>query len=304
MKSKLGIISILMSIFLISCSSNNQNQTTYETDYQSEYSGVYDEKSGIDDVSENASIEVSGENIKDNRKIERFYDYQVETINFEQDNKSIETLVDKYDGFYESSTISFDTINRTDDKLKSLNAVIKIPKDSSNKFKGEFEKIGQILSSSNRINDITKSYTDINIRLKSKETELNKLNELVENATKLEDVMAIESRILEVQADIDQIKAAISDMDSRITYDTYNLSLREVYDYNSINNKNPNFLERLGRAFADSIQIFKNFIQEIIIAIAALWPILLIIIIIVFVVSKRKKKRLEKINLNRDESND
>ena len=236
------------------------------------------------------------------RKIERFYDYYIETIDFDKDNQSIEELVSKYGGFYQSSTIDREFPNESDESIRILNGSIKIPKDNSEKFKKDLESHGKILSSSNRINDFTKAYTDTSIRLKSKETELDKLNELLEKAENLEDVMAIQARILDVQAEIDQINAEISDMDSRVYYDTYNLCLREVYDYKHVANRSPDFAGRISQAFGDSIHLFINFFQDLIIALITFWPLVLIAIVIVFFIrywlSKRKKKT--KITANKD----
>ena len=304
MKKKLTVLSLLLSVLLVACSANNKTeQTQVNTSAPAEIeesSKDFLKEEAVDDV----DVEQPVQNIANkDRKIERFYDYSMQTTDFDEDNNSLTSLVEKYGGFIESSAINTDRVYNTDDKIRNLNAVYKIPKDSSDDFREELEKIGQIESASNYINDLTKSYTDTSIRLEAKETELDKLNELIEKATSLEDVMAIQARILEVQADIDQIKAAISDMDSRVYYDTYSIYLIEVYNYNNIANQNPNFLERLGRAFENSIHICINFIQSLIIGIVSFWPIIILLGIIAYFIGKKAKKKLVK-NSQKDEKKD
>lgn len=293
------LITIILSFALVACGAGNINETIVKND-----SANYDPGENASDSMKTEAI-AEEETIDDgqsldltntDRKIERFYDYTVETTDFDKDNQSIENLVAKYGGFFESSTIDREFPNESDDSIRILNSTIKIPNDKSDEFRDELEGHGKIISSSNHINDFTKSYTDTSIRLKSKETELDKLNELLEKAENLEDVMAIQARILDVQAEIDQIKAAISDMDSRVYYDTYNLYLREVYDYKTVANRSPDFAGRISQAFGDSIHIFINFFQDLIIALVTLWPLLLIAILIIIFVKYRKKKKVEKIN--------
>ena len=293
------LIIIILSFALVACGAGNINETIIKND-----SANYNPGENASDSMKTEAI-AEEETIDDgqsldltntDRKIERFYDYTVETTDFDKDNQSIENLVAKYGGFFESSTIDREFPNESDDSIRILNSTIKILNDKSDEFREELEGHGKILSSSNHINDFTKSYTDTSIRLKSKETELDKLNELLEKAENLEDVMAIQARILDVQAEIDQIKAAISDMDSRVYYDTYNLFLREVYDYKTVANRSPDFAGRISQAFGDSIHIFINFFQDLIIALITLWPLLLIVILIIIFVKYRKKKKVEKIN--------
>lgn len=293
------LITIILSFALVACGAGNINETIVKNDSASYNPGENASDSmKTEAIAEEETID-DGQSLdltNTDRKIERFYDYTVETTDFDKDYQSIESLVAKYGGFFESSTIDREFPNESDDSIRILNSTIKIPNDKSDEFRDELEGHGKILSSSNHINDFTKSYTDTSIRLKSKETELDKLNELLEKAENLEDVMAIQARILDVQAEIDQIKAAISDMDSRVYYDTYNLYLREVYDYKTVANRSPDFAGRISQAFGDSIHIFINFFQDLIIALITLWPLLLIAILIIIFVKYRKKKKVEKIN--------
>lgn len=298
-KQKNILVVILLTLALVACGTGNFRETSVKNDSANYNPGeIASDSMKTEDKAEEATID-DGQSLdltNNDRKIERFYDYSVETTDFDKDYQSIENLVGKYGGFFESSTIDREFPNETGDSLRILNATIKIPNEKSDDFRKELESHGKILSSSNHINDFTKSYADTSIRLKSKETELDKLNELLEKAENLEDVMAIQARILDVQAEIDQIKAAISDMDSRVYYDTYNLYLREVYDYNNVANRSPDFSGRIAQAFGDSIHIFINFFQDLILVLLTLWPLILIAILIVIFIKYRKKKKLSRIN--------
>ena len=308
MKKKRNIIiCIILSFMLVACGAGNYKDVSTSNENKAyNTSDMASDGMKTEDVAEEATIDDSEslDLAKADRKIERFFDYTIETTDFDKDYGAIEKLISKYEGFFESSTIDREFPNESNDNIRILNSTIKIPNDKSDDFRKELESHGKILSSSNHINDFTKSYTDTSIRLKSKETELDKLNELLEKAENLEDVMAIQARILDVQAEIDQIKAAISDMDSRVYYDTYNLYLREVYDYNNVANRSPDFAGRISQAFGDSIHIFINFFQDLIVALITLWPLLLIAVLIIIFVKYRKKKKSTRINETKTFSKD
>lgn len=81
-----------------------------------------------------------------------------------------------------------------------------------------------------------------------------------------------------------------------MTYNTYNLTLREVYSYDERLN-NPNLGERIKEASGESLGIVKEFFAQVTVGIVLYWPFILIILLIIFVLI-RVKKNLAKIRNN------
>jgi conserved exported protein of unknown function len=303
------LFTLLLIFTLSSCSSNlntvnnesiHQYDTTNNKSYETGDERIatdenLDYKSDSDDLEDKQiSKDIDYNDINSDRKIEKIFDYTFETINYDQDHDRLTKLVDKYKGYIESSNLNIDTGRNGDENIRNFGASIKIPQEESNNFKNEISKIGKIIYQSSYTNDLTSSYKDINIRLSSKEKELDKLNDLMENAKNIDETMSIEDRIIEVESEIDQLKSLLKDVDSKVTYDTFDININEVYDYNNYANNNPDFSSRIKEAFKDSIHIFSKFWQDLLVAIVSIWPLILVVIIIIYIIKKSKDRKLSK----------
>lgn len=303
--NKNHLFNLLLIFTLSSCSSNlntmnNENIHQYDTTNNKTYE-TNDESTPVNESLDSSTDEVEDKqiskdidysDISSDRKIENIFDYTFESINYDQDYDKLTKLVDDHKGYIESSNLNIDTGRNGDENIRNFGASIKIPQEESNKFKNEIVKIGKIIYQSSYTNDLTSSYKDINIRLSSKEKELDKLNDLMKNAKNIDETMAIQARILEVEDEIDQIKSMIKDVDSKVTYDTFDININEVYDYNNYANNNPDFSSRIKEAFKDSIHIFSKFWQDLLVAIVSIWPLILVAIIIIYIIKKSKEKKL------------
>ena len=303
--NKNHLFNLLLIFTLSSCSSNlntmnNESIHQYDTTNNKTYE-TNDESTPVNESLDSSTDEVEDKqiskdidysDISSDRKIENIFDYTFESINYDQDYDKLTKLVDDHKGYIESSNLNIDTGRNGDENIRNFGASIKIPQEESNKFKNEIVKIGKIIYQSSYTNDLTSSYKDINIRLSSKEKELDKLNDLMKNAKNIDETMAIQARILEVEDEIDQIKSMIKDVDNKVTYDTFDININEVYDYNNYANNNPDFSSRIKEAFKDSIHIFSKFWQDLLVAIVSIWPLILVAIIIIYIIKKSKEKKL------------
>lgn len=303
--NKNHLFNLLLIFTLSSCSSNlntmnNESIHQYDTTNNKTYE-TNDESAPVNESLDSSTDEVEDKqiskdidysDISSDRKIENIFDYTFESINYDQDYDKLTKLVDDHKGYIESSNLNIDTGRNGDENIRNFGASIKIPQEESNKFKNEIVKIGKIIYQSSYTNDLTSSYKDINIRLSSKEKELDKLNDLMKNAKNIDETMAIQARILEVEDEIDQIKSMIKDVDNKVTYDTFDININEVYDYNNYANNNPDFSSRIKEAFKDSIHIFSKFWQDLLVAIVSIWPLILVAIIIIYIIKKSKEKKL------------
>ena len=303
--NKNHLFNLLLIFTLSSCSSNlntmnNESIHQYDTTNNKTYE-TNDESAPVNESLDSSTDEVEDKqiskdidysDISSDRKIENIFDYTFESINYDQDYDKLTKLVDDHKGYIESSNLNIDTGRNGDENIRNFGASIKIPQEESNKFKNEIVKIGKIIYQSSYTNDLTSSYKDINIRLSSKEKELDKLNDLMKNAKNIDETMAIQARILEVEDEIDQMKSMIKDVDSKVTYDTFDININEVYDYNNYANNNPDFSSRIKEAFKDSIHIFSKFWQDLLVAIVSIWPLILVAIIIIYIIKKSKEKKL------------
>jgi TolA-binding protein len=152
-------------------------------------------------------------------------------------------------------------------------------------------EVGSLASKSESVDDITSSYVDVQARLKSLNTKLERLQELEEQADNIEDLLSIEDRINEVQYQIESYTAQKKAYDDQIDYSTVSIDITEVSTYSEV--KADTAWNRFVEAFSGSFSGFVAFIQAFVIAIIYLLPYLILIAIIlciIFFVRKKKGK--------------
>lgn len=288
MKNK--VLLILISLFALSSCGSNNYKSDEASDYAKEEKSIegYNEEAAIE--KETATDEGSTDNLVEDPDdyIERFVYLDLETIDFDKDQKILRDSIKNLSGLIENeSTFLYNGDNSSE--LRSSDFVIKIPRENVDKFDKALEKVGKTKDISKNSNNLKNSFRDVDKELKIKEKQLEKFNELLENSDNIEDTLVINSKIIEVQGEIDAIKKAKADLKDRVTYDTYNLTLREVYSYDERSN-NPNLGERIKEASGESLGIVKEFFAQVIVGIVLYWPFILIILLIIFVIFRVKKK--------------
>lgn len=282
---------VLISFFaFVSCAASNMAMKEAKETYNhaenikptEEYKGEA-EMASEESISEDNIGEDSEENY-----IERFVYLNLETIDYEKDLQAIKDSAKNLEGQIENeSTYLNDWGN--DRELRNTELTIKIPRDNTDKFDQTLESLGKTISKSQNSNNLKNSFRDVDKELEIKEKQLEKFNELLKNSDNLEDTLVINSKIIEVQGEIDAIKKTKADLKDRVTYDTYNISLREVYSFDNRSN-NPDLGERIKDAMGESLGIVKEFFAQVIVGFFLYWPFIIIIGIIIFIIFKFKKK--------------
>lgn len=289
MKKK--ILIVLISFFaFVSCGARNievkEDREAY--DYAEDIKTTEEYKGEAEMASDDAISEdnVVGDSEED--YIERFVYLDLETIDYEKDLQDIKDSAKNLEGQIENeSTYLNDWGN--DRELRNTELTIKIPRDNTDKFNQTLESLGKTISKSQNSNNLKNSFRDVDKELEIKEKQLEKFNELLKNSDNIEDTLVINSKIIEVQGEIDAIKKTKADLKDRVTYDTYNISLREVYSFDNRSN-NPDLGERIKDAMGESLGIVKEFFAQVIVGFFLYWPFIIIIGIIIFIIFKFKKK--------------
>lgn len=285
MKKKSFIALVLtLSISLTSCAAYNSYVTEDRSVISTKEAVDYAEEKTIDDDSSLENSEYS----YDKDKKEKIYDIELETVDFDSDISKVKDLINDDEIMVLSQ--NYNSYVTDEGTLRNLNMTVKIPMDKSKDFKENIEKLGRLSSSNEYINDLNKPYVDIDKLISSKEKEIAKLNELLENAATIEDTLDIQSKILEIETELDQINEDKNDLDDRISYDTFNIYVREVFSYNRRINTNPNLGERIKIAFEDSFALVKAFVFDTIVFVVRFWPFIIILLVLIIVVLRKRKK--------------
>lgn len=226
------------------------------------------------------------------RKLVYTSDISLETKKFEDDVKAVTELVKANGGYLQNTS----TYGSAEYGNRSANLNARIPADKYQDFMNSVGQIGSLTSKSESVDDITANYVDVQARLKSLNTKLQRLQELEANAENVTELLEIEDRINEVQYQIETYTAQKKVYDDQVQYSTVNVDISEVVTYTEV--KADSAWNRFTEAFGESWVGFVTFLQNIVIAIIYLIPYIIligvVIALIVFRVKRKKKKNKNK----------
>ena len=173
-----------------------------------------------------------------------------------------------------------------------------IPSEHYEEFLTDLEGTGgKITQISKSVENITKSYNDQSVLIESLEKQEKRLLAMMDKAETIEDMIAVEARLTEVQTQLNQARTQLSYMDSQVSYSTIYLYIDEVADYSS--HEEQSFGEEILEAIGDSWKSFCSALKDLLILFIYMLPFLLLLALIIYVLvrlirwllKKRKDKK-------------
>lgn len=288
------------SSFSNSASSNN---SAGNSAFGSSLSTSEDEsavKSGT--VSSSDSADSSSSDSYDNSDIEASKsdklvytcDMSVQTLDYDQTVTSIRQKITDYNGIVasENETDSandwyYNSYSKSSGTM-SLNITVRIPADQYEAFLSGLEGTGRVMSRSENVRNISKTYYDTEATIESLEIQESRLLNMMNEAASIDDMLTIESRLTEVQTELNKNKTQLDTMNTDVNYSTVNISVQEVVEYSDSETvkKTGTFGDRLINTFKDSWKAFLSILEFLLFLIIRLVPIALIALAIIFPVRK------------------
>ena len=229
-------------------------------------------------------------------------DVTIETLAYKETMESVRALIDKYGGIIQSESTSDSSYNWYYSNYDGSGTMttymtVRIPtKDYRNFIAGLEGEGSRIRNKSEYVQNITRAYNDQSVLIESLEKQETRLMEMMDQAETIEEMIAVEDRLTEVQTELNQAKRALASMDTDIAYSTVNLSIDEVREYTPDTNKET-FGERFKRSFSRSWSAFVEFLQDAVIALVYLLPFILllgaIVAVVLLMVRRSNRKRAE-----------
>ncbi len=251
------------------------------------------DESSDDNVTDEDDFDLDTEVTAD-RKLIYESDIDIETKAFDDDVASIKNLVTEYNGYLESTSVS----GSKDQGSRSAYFTARIPADNYSGFINSAGSIGSVTYLDENVDDITSDYVDVQARLSSLNTKLERLKELEQNAETVDDLLEIEDRIDDVQYLIESYTAQLKTFDNKVSYCTVDISISEVVTYTEI--KKDTFGTRAAAAILDSLDSFIVVIEGVLIGLIYVLPYIVVVLIIVLIVlictrkSRKARKQLRK----------
>lgn len=238
------------------------------------------------DFTSEVPAEKAGEStpaLSDGRKLIRTYRFSVETQEFEKSTELITGMVSSCGGYVENSSISGNSY-KSGNSARTASYVIRIPVANLDAFLQDVGSIGNVVSRSENVQDITLDYTDTASRIKSLETQRDSLMEMMKNAKDLSEMLTVQDHLTEVLYQLERYGSRLRTMDNQVDYSTLNVDLREVKIYTAPEPEPETFFDRLKAEFKDSLKGVGEFFEDTAIFFFGNLPGILVFLAIVFVI--------------------
>lgn len=230
--------------------------------------------------------------VKDPRtKIIRTVSMTLATREYDLCNDAFRTSCTSLGGWIESANESTSTGN-----LRTVDYVFRIPAEFMDSFLNSMPGDSyRVVRSSETSVDVSESYYDTKTRLESQRKLLERLENMVTTTADLSDLLELEREIADVQYRIDSYQGSLNSTDAKVNYGTVKITLREETEAAKVEYKELSFLERLSASLENGFTSFGEFLEDLVLFLAEMLPLILIIAVIVVVVivirkSVKKKK--------------
>ncbi len=253
-------------------------------DYESENETPAAEDAGL---FENAQQDIS-------QKLVYTGSLSIETLDYAATMSNLRSRIKEYGGFIENEyEWDSDTSWYMDDTSSTgtmhMDMTVRVPSQKYEEFINTIEGEEKITSKNSQVENITKSYYETAALLESSRIQEERLLDMMENAYSIEDMIAIEARLTEVQKEINVYKSQLAVMDTNVSYSTVTLSVEEVRRYTEVKNTFK-FTDRLSNTVRESWESFWNILEWLLFFIIRLIPIVLIftpiVLLIIFIIRR------------------
>ena len=223
----------------------------------------------------------------ENAKIIYTADMTLETRDYEQASDALTALVNSVGGYFQSRELNQGSTYR------SVYCVIRVPASRFTEFLEQAGEVAHMTYRNEYSQNVSEAYYDLEARLTTQRTKLDRLHELLAKADNMADIITIESAIADTELQIEYLTGSLRKYDSLIDYSTINLSLREVYRLSNEEVTPVTFGERLASAFQRGLDRGIDDLEDFVISIARNWLTLIVwaVIIAVAVVLIRRRVR-------------
>lgn len=225
----------------------------------------------------------------------------IETTEFEKSIETVHALLETYQGFIESSSVTGSNLQDSYYGYTSLRSAwytLRFPRENYAAVTGALNSIGNVTYLTNDATNITTQYTDTESRLAAYETEEERLLEILAQAETVEDMISVESRLSEIRYEKEYLTSQLTNWDNQVSYSTISLNIQEVEILTPTPVEELTYWQEVLQALKGTISFMysaaRGLLKFFIAALPLLLPIALVVVIIVVIHRRSKKKSAQK----------
>ncbi|MFJ6185910.1 DUF4349 domain-containing protein [Streptomyces sp. NPDC092295] len=171
--------------------------------------------------------------------------------------------------------------------------VLRVPQDAYDDVLAELTGTGTLVARKANAKDVTDQVVDVNSRIASQRASVARVRELMDQATRLSDVVALEGELSTRQADLESLLSQQASLKDRTTLATITLELTETPPVTKEKEEDdPGFLDALGGGW-DALTVTVRWIAVVIGAVAPFAAVLAVLYLLWRLVRGRLPRRPE-----------
>lgn len=203
--------------------------------------------------------------------------------NLEQTRNDVVGLIEKHGGYVSNEQYS------NWEHSSSYNLTVRIPCDKFDGFVAEVEAgKGKIESKSMYINDVTAEYIDLETRLNTKRSYLERYRQLLKSAKSVQEIVSIEDKIRSLEEEIDSTVGRLKYLTNQVEYSTLHLNIR--HDDTNFDPHHPDHGQGFWQRFSQSLSSGMRSLVDFAFFLVRIWPAWIIILLVLGVIRRAKRK--------------
>lgn len=221
----------------------------------------------------------------DEKIIYHFY-YTIQTTDYEKTDKTLKELMAKTNSYIEDGNVS-----QSSNNTFNADYTVRVPKDKSAQFQKDMASLGTVTYQSVSTENKTQNYKDMESYKKTLEIREKKLQELLEKAEKMEDIIMINNELSTILSEKENLTRELDQIDHDVDYQYFSLSISEVKKPDTSVGAKGGFLNDLSKAFTDSLEGITFFFSMIILSIVRYWYLVVLTTILASIIYRFLRKR-------------
>ena len=224
-------------------------------------------------------------------------DVTLETVSFDEALERIAEMVTEMGGYLESSSVSgsnYKSISRGQAGARSAHYTIRIPAARFGELIGTISGLGNVPYSNTYTRNVTTQYYDTQSRLDAYKVQEKRLLEMLAIAETVDDMLAIQRELTDVQYEIDSLTGTLRYYDNQVGYSTVNLSVSEVKEYTPEPTIQLTYWERMSKGFRESVHDTVEFFKELFLWFVTSLPWLIPLVVFICVAVALLRRRIAK----------
>lgn len=166
---------------------------------------------------------------------------------------------------------------------------LRVPQPRFEQVMTDLEQLGELLRSTRDSQDVTEAYTDLEARLKNKQSSEQRLLSHLEKTGDLKDTLEVERELSRVRGEVEQLQGQLNLLKHKTDLATIILTLQERAGFTPVTT--PTFKTQVSRTFEESWQAFAAFLRFLVLFAVAIVPWLCLVAPVLVAVWLWKRRR-------------